>query len=227
MRHISRGQQAKSGKSLCSSNFARSVYLARGHRCFLGCDFAKDSFAVDREGPLEGIARKGVLPVVGILAARGAAKYFLRRLIFAAKHSHEHALAIHDFIAIHFQTAGGAFVGGNFVDDVLVVTGGIGQGALGFALPGAEDFGIVAGRAEPARGECQREEKGAGKDAGKGARSGAAPWDGSERRKNSTSGEAWAKNRPDAKNSHYPRRQIEDSFSSQRHEFLDRCRFGA
>src|SRR2546429_6010727 len=58
------------------------------------------------------------------------------------------------------------FVGGDFVDDVLVVTGRIGHGALGFALPSAEDVGMVAGRVRLGRGECHREEKGAGRDAG-------------------------------------------------------------
>lgn len=66
-------------------------------------------------------------------------------------------------------------MGGNFLDDMLVVTGGIGQSALRFALPGAEDFGTVAGGARGGRGRCQGEEEGAGKDTGKGAVAGPGP----------------------------------------------------
>ena len=227
MLHLSCGQEAKSGKSLRSSNFARSVDLPGRPCCFLGCDFAKESFAVDREGPPQSIARKRVLPVVGILAARRAAEHFLRRLVFATKRSHEHALAIHDFIAIHFQIAGGVFVGGNFVDDVLVVTRGIGHGALGFALPGAEDFGIVAGRAGWARGECHREEKGASKDAGKGAFAG--PGDATEVREERTPRVARHGQRIDQtrKIVIIPGDKSKILFQATRHEFLDRHRFGA
>ena len=62
---------------------------------------------------------------------------------------------------------GGVFFGGNFVDDMLVVTGESGTVHFDSPLPGAEDFGTVAGGARAAAADARERKRAPAKMRGK------------------------------------------------------------
>src|SRR6267142_2747 len=131
-------------------------------------DFAEEGFAsVDGERALESGTGESELPVVKGSAAEGAGEGFLGGVVIALESAHEDAFTVHNFVTVQFQRGRGgfAFVRGDFVDHMLVVARGIGNSALGFPFPGAEDFGGWSRRLGLRRRGGAKKERDSGNDA--------------------------------------------------------------
>jgi hypothetical protein len=77
-------------------------------------------------------------PIIFFFAAGSATQRAGLGLILTSQCAHEFGCSINDFVAIHAQLPWVSFILRDLIENLLVVAWGIGNGALGFALPPTE-----------------------------------------------------------------------------------------
>jgi len=103
-------------------------------------DAAVERFSlINRQLSGHGVTKDTEFPVVFFFAAGSATQRAGLGLILTSQCAHEFGCSINDFVAINAQLPWVSFIRRDLIENLLVVAWGIGNGALGFALPRTED----------------------------------------------------------------------------------------
>lgn len=90
---------------------------------------------INRQLSGHGVTKDMEFPIVFFLAAGSATQRAGLGLILTSQCAREFGYSINDFVAINAQLPWVSFVLRDLIKNMLVVAWGIGNGALGFALP--------------------------------------------------------------------------------------------
>jgi len=94
---------------------------------------------INRQLSGHGVTKDTEFPIIFFFAAGSATQRARLRLILTSQCTHEFGCSINDLVAINTQLPWVSFVLRDLIENLLVVAWGIGNGALGFALPRTED----------------------------------------------------------------------------------------
>ena|SRR5579864_3168298 len=115
---------------------------------------------INRQLSGHGFAKDAEFPIVFFFAAGSATQRAGFGLILTRQRAHEFGCSINDFVAINAQLPWVFFVLRDLIENLLVVAWGIGNGALGLALPRTEDglHGLRPGWPKQAREDYDQEQ---------------------------------------------------------------------